>query len=353
MALLDEGKLLEARDRLDEMAAPAEEGRLDDATLEAYRAVEEIVLRRRAESLERELSAALAGGTISRLRGTLSTVTAAEEELLAESQPGGLVLDDARRARSLLDAFDQAVADGNSMRALDAAFGLAEAFPAFDSALRARERATAAVEGEVDALIAEGRLEDAEERLVLLQSLWPDRPGLDGKLGTVRQRMESEARFDTLLAAARAAAARARPHEGLRLLAGVQPRREYVERFASERQVLERQLAELDGDDPTIRVTAGEIEFRKGSPVVVDLAASDDYEVAEVTFWARSHRQSEYTELPVRRVEEGIYRVQIEPAFHEDKALRFWASVRDVSGNEGRIGSAEAPVEVKRDRWFR
>lgn len=353
VALLDDGKLLEARSRLDEVAQLEEEGALDRATLEAYRAVEEVLLRQRSESLERELSAALRDGSVSALRQTLASVSAAEEELLSETPSGRLALSDARRARTQLDAFDDAVAGGDRMEALNAAFLLAKSFPVFDSALRARERATAAVEAEVDTLIDQGRLEDAEERLVLLKSIWPDRPGIDGKLGTVRSRMESEARFDTVLAAASAAGVRERPHEGLRLLDSVQPKREYVDKFARQRKELARQLAELDAEAPTVRLESEDLEFRKGEPAIVELAASDDYLVAGLSFWARGHDQDDYTELPARRIEEGLFRVEIAPTFHQDKVLRFWASARDLSGNEGRLGSPDAPVEIKRKRWFR
>jgi hypothetical protein len=229
-------------------------------------------------------------------------------------------------------------------------------FPAWEGALAMRESAAGTIEGEAEALVEQGRYEASLQRLDALAAAWPDRDGLERRRELVRTRLRAERDLGALIAAAERAGAEGRPDEGLALLAGIAPPERIAARFAETRRRLEQRLGELDGAAPVVEMLAGSgPEYAKDEAALIVFRVRDDFRVERVTVRARAGG-GEWQVLPSRRREgdarAGEYALEVGPDFHRNERVEFYITATDPSGHEGRAGSDERPLELKRRRWF-
>jgi hypothetical protein len=141
-----------------------------------------------------------------------------------------------------------------------------------------------------------------------------------------------------------------RPHEGLEMIAGVTVPEEYRDRLAQLEAALGEQLKTADRQAPEIQLLTPDAEYRRNQPVLLELQASDDYEVMEFSVQARQAGAGAYQELPLEDLGGGRYRVTLSPSFHDNKTLELWAQASDRTGNVTRLAGPESPVELRRGR---
>jgi serine/threonine protein kinase len=143
-----------------------------------------------------------------------------------------------------------------------------------------------------------------------------------------------------------------RPQEGLELLAGATPNRRFEERFRQTRERLETQLAQLDRSPPAVTLAgAFAAEYAKGESIRVPLLITDDRGVATAELWARPEG-GEYRKVAVRHLSGGQYEAEIDPAVHHNRAVEFYVTASDPTGNQGQLGSPADPQRLQRKRWF-
>jgi hypothetical protein len=73
-----------------------------------------------------------------------------------------------------------------------------------------------------------------------------------------------------------------------------------------------------------------------------------------VGFFARRKGASTFVQFAAVQQAPGRFAVNIPAAFHQNQTVEFYAIARDPSGHTGELGSATAPLEIKRHRrgWF-
>ena len=351
LELITEGRLLEARSKLEELSDREDEGLLSAQEWEAFRAVEESLIAERAIALRGQLQSAI-NSDLDRLRQALRSMTR-DEEVRLRAIGGGALVDRARSSMRSHDNFRTILDEGDLTEALSAAVAFEQAHPGLAESLRPTNEAASLLEARIDGFIASGRLEDAEAVLDRLQQTIPGREGLSRRRRQIDDLRADEARYSGLLESAQATMASGRPHEGIEILSGVSSvPAEYRQSFADALQALAAELRRLDAEAPTLSLASGErgIEYRKGRPIVIDIEARDDYEVIGLSFRIKKAADASFEELPANRVD-GIYRVEVDPSFHDDRPLEFWVSARDRSGNETALGSESEPMELRRRRF--
>ncbi len=351
--------LVAARAALDagnETAARAALDALDAATLspeerEEAKALRDSLGQSQVERLAADLKRGLRNGNASALRSTLRGI-AANRVAFFRANPGAEA--DFARAQQIVDLSAQlqkAARDGDPLAVVRLAGSFAALAPRDKSAPRLRDRAAATIEAEADRLGQSGQAQPALDRLEALRAAWPDRPGLNERIGRVRTVAEIDPRLDRILANAQAAAQRKRPDEGLAILRTANPTGPYVERFRELSDRLKSDFAQIDQNPPAVELREGSAtEFEKGATTRVSLRITDDFQVTKATLFARPEGGAWQT-LELRQ-SGSFYTAEIPPSFHQNKNVQWYATATDVSGHSGQLGSEGAPKTLKRKKWF-
>ncbi|HVS63885.1 MAG TPA: hypothetical protein VMT85_10345 [Thermoanaerobaculia bacterium] len=348
-----DGELLEARDTLEELTDLEEEGALPTDVSLAYYSVVETLQRARAQEVTEQLTEGVRRYDLSRLNGTLRAMNGEEERLVAATTAGRDLLDRSRAVLSTANSLEQLLREGQLAEALERATRLEEDDPGLAEALNLRARSAEGIEESIDALITADRMEEADQRLRVLERLWPGRAGSAGRRQTIESRIRSKERYESLLESIAETGRRDRPHEGLEMIAGVQVPAEYRDRLARLEESLRQQLRDADRQPPLIQLVEEDPEYRRNQPILLQFQVTDDYEVLELSVRARRNNESAYDEIAVEKVGDDRYRVELSPSFHDNKPILFWAEARDRLGNVTRFAGPESPVELRRGRWRR
>lgn len=299
-----------------------------------------------------DLEAAIAAGSVERLRALLADLPDAERAAIEASPNGTQRLDLARRSVTTDAALGRAIKARNWAAAVQQASALVALLPASRQAQQARETAAAALEAQAEALVGQGQTDAALAKLQALQRSWPNRTGLDARLARIHSAREAEARFAAALAAADAAEKERRPEKGLDALAQVVPDAHFRERFAAARQRLESLLAQLDTAPPVVRLKPGsKTSYSKGKPFTLSLIVTDDYRVKSVTVMARQEGAPAYQALPAQSTGNDEYTVEVTPEFHDNKTVELYVVATDYAGHSSRLGTGEQPLRIKK-RWL-
>ncbi|HVS12527.1 MAG TPA: hypothetical protein VMV46_01290 [Thermoanaerobaculia bacterium] len=350
---ISEGNLLEARSTLEQLSDLEEAGELPPEVGLAYYSVLETLQRARAEEIETQLRDALGRYDVARLNRVLGSMNGEEERQLAQRTGGRALLERVRNVLASVAILETALREGQLLEALEGANRLRSEDPELADALALRERAASGIESSIDVLIEAGRLEEAESRLNRLDRLWPSRPGTAERRQTIRAGIQSQERYESLLASIAATGRDGRPHEGLEMIAGVEVPEEYRERLAQLEEALGQQLEQADRQPPQLQLLTPQSEYRRNQPVVLDFEVSDDYGVIAVSVLARRSGAGEYQELALTEIGAGRYRVEISPSFHDNKPIELWAEARDRLGNVKRLAGPDSPIAIRRGRWWR
>lgn len=348
--LLSEGEDGAARELLgafseDDLAA------LPAADCELHNFLGEVLVRLDQQRYATDLEDAFRQGSLTRLRNAVAAVEPTERDFLERYPGAGEALERARRISATYTRAQRASRDGDSEEVLRTTDTLRGIFPAYAGTESLRESAAAAIEDEADVYFDQGRYEQAIARLELLRGMWSDREGLRQRLELIRTRQRAERDLESLLDTAALAADEGRPDEGLALLSGVQAPRPLRGRLTELRRRLRNSLAELDAQSPSLELRSGSgPEFAKDESAFLIIAVRDDFRVEDVTVFARVG-EGAFQTLPFRR-DGDEYTVEVTPDFHANQTVEYYATARDVSGNEGTLGSAAEPFELKRKRWF-
>src|SRR6202035_1514399 len=247
----------------------------------------------------RDLRASLKAGDLGPLRAAVRAIAPRERPLLREKPGVQKNLTTAKLAVGLQGRLEQAARDRDPAREVELAGELASLLPRSGGAAAAREKAAADLEGEAEVLFQTGEIDSGLGRLEALRRAWPDRPGLAERVARYGAEQKSDLSAKDVLAAATAAEARKRPHEGLALLRDARPGPRWEARFREAGKRLEGQLAELDKNPPAITVVSG-AEFERGSTAKIALRVTDDYLVKSVSLRARAEGAGAFTDLAVR-----------------------------------------------------
>jgi hypothetical protein len=342
------GELLKARSTLAELSNLEEEGGLPAEVSLAYYSVVETLRRARAEEVKGQLGDGLRRYDLGRLNSVLRAMNGDEERVVAATDEGRRLLNRSRAVLSTANSLEQALREGRLVDALEGANRLEQDDPELADALVLRARAAEGIEESIDALIAADRMEEADQRLRDLERLWPGRAGSAGRRETIRSRLQSQERYESLLAAVAAAGERGRPHEGLERIAGVEVPPEYRERLGRLEQELSAQLRESDRQPPQIQLVEQDPEYRRNEPVLLEFQVTDDYEVLEFSVRARRANATSYEEVALEDQGGGRFRVELSPSFHDNRPILLWAEARDRRGNVTRLAGPESPIELRR-----
>jgi hypothetical protein len=214
-----------------------------------------------------------------------------------------------------------------------------------------REWAAAHFEARAEEGARAGDYAAALAALGTVESGWPERPGLAARLAAVRDQRAAEPVQQAFLATLPGFERRRKPDEGLAELARVEPTPHLAPAFAEARRRLEEQLAALDREPPVVELREGYLlQYARGTVAELSFRARDDYGVERVRIYARPPGGS-FRELPAERSSFG-YTVAIGPDFHGNGTVGVYVLATDVSGHEGRLGSRERPLELRRTEGF-
>lgn len=59
-----------------------------------------------------------------------------------------------------------------------------------------------------------------------------------------------------------------------------------------------------------------------------------------------------FRELPLEKARAGYYTAMINPSFHQNGTVDYYAVATDLSGHEGYLGSRDKPRQLKRRQGF-
>ncbi|MEM6703404.1 MAG: protein kinase [Acidobacteriota bacterium] len=351
MELVASGDLLDARRALEALSEQESEGLLAPEVCAAFHSLEETVVIQRRDSIRAALARSLQRGEASSLRRVLRAMNGSEEAAVRLLPEGPGLISRSRVLVAAQRSFDQALEDGDAQSALASGLELRSSEPEIEARLGWVDRALGILDSRVDVLISAGRLEEAEAVLADIESAQPGRSGIADRRERIVRERASDRRYDTLLASAREAGVAGRPHEGIEMIRGVQVPADRQGEFQGLLGELEKNFTEMDSDAPTLAVSS-ETEYRRRSPVEMEIRASDDYEVMSVTLFVRQARRADFTEIEAVKSESGSYTAVIDVAVHENRNLVYYVEAVDRSGHTGSLGSRQQPIELKRDRWF-
>jgi len=299
-----------------------------------------------AEHLPDNLSRGLKGD-VGRLR--LAVLTAGQGAAVPET-----LRPDLERARGLVDLYNQiaAAADRKApLEVLERFAVLSQQLPNASDPLGLRDVAAAGLEDEAESLARNGKYQEAVSHLDPVLRNWPTRNGLKAKIDGYQRAQKDEATQEALLAEL-PALERRHPDEALDKIRGVTPTPHLAAQFATARQRLDEQLAQLDGQAPTVVLRDGFLlDYDRGRTVNLSFRVSDDYKVRNVKFMAKPEG-GRMRELPLT-VNRQYYSVEISPTFHQNGTVDFYVVATDVSGHTGSFGTADHPQQLKRREGFR
>lgn len=346
-AALDAGNISAARAALDALDAAT----LSPEEREEAKALRDSLGQTQVERLSADLKRGLRNGNAATLRTTLRGI-AANRIAFFKANPRAEA--DVTRAQQIVDLaaqLDRAVKGGDPLAVVRLAGSWSEVAPRDKSAPRLRDRAAATIEAEADRLSQAGQAQPALERLESLRAVWPDRSGLNERIGRIRAVAEIDPRLDRILANAQAASQRKRPDEGLAILRTANPSGPYVERFRELSDRLKADFSQMDQNPPAIELREGSAsEFEKGTPTRVSLRITDDFQVVKAALFARPEGGA-WQSLDLRQ-SGAFYTAEISPSFHQNRNIQWYATATDPSGQTGQLGSESAPRTLKRKKWF-
>lgn len=332
---------------------PADEDRLSRADYDRLRALREKLAAQRAGSLARDLDRGVRTGNVDLLRQTLAVATPDDLGPTSMERNTALRVEVARRAVDLEAQLVTASRGRNNVEIITIASALLSMLPACAEAVDLRGRAATAMENEADTLVGNGQFDAGIARLEELRTVWATRPGLDRRIEQCRSEAEAERTMSALLAEVAQAERDRQPERGIELLRGARVSGPREARLAEARGRLERLLAELDREAPVIRLKPGwKVEFEKGKAATIPLHVTDDYAVKTVSAWARVEGGATYSEVIVRHLAGSGYVIDIPVALHRNETIELFATAIDASGHVGRLGKADAPVQVRRKHWL-
>ena len=214
-----------------------------------------------------------------------------------------------------------------------------------------REWAAAHFEARAEEGARAGDYAAALAALGTVESGWPARPGLAARLAALRDHRDAEPAQQAFLETLPGFERRRKPDEGLAELARVEPTPHLAPAFAEARRRLEEQLAALDREPPVVELREGYLlQYARGTVAELSFRARDDYGVERVRIFARPPGGS-FRELRAERDSFG-YTVTIGPDFHGNGTVGVYVVATDLSGHEGRLGSRERPLELRRNEGF-
>jgi hypothetical protein len=328
---------------------PADQRALPPGGCDELRRLEQVLALATRDRLPGDLRAGLASGDLGLLRAAVAAGADQPEALDAPA-----ARDDFARAHAAVDLYgraEQAAARGDRAQALENLGALARQFPRLTDPLALREKAAAAVEGEAEKLVQDGRYAEALTRLAPLRASWPERAGLKERLAAYQQYDKDEQAQEALLAALPGVERRRKPYEGLESMRNVKPTPHLEARFAEARQRLEAQLAQLDQAPPQVALREGYyLEYARGTVAELGFRVTDDYQIKSVKLMARP-QGGKMREVPLTKSGLG-YTAQIPPSLHQNGTVEFYLTATDLSGHETSLGSPAKPLVLKRKEGF-
>lgn len=299
-----------------------------------------------ADRLPADLARGLKEGDLGLLRSAVATGSGLGTDL-----PAGLqgAFERARKLVELHRLIEAYAAEGRHAAVLQRFAELEALAPGVSDPLELRAKAAQALETEAEALAAQARYDEALAKLAPLEAAWSGREGLTARAAAYRKSKGDESKQAALLASIPAWERRKKPHEALDLLRGVEPTPHLRAQLEEARKRLEGQLAQLDKAPPEIALRDGYfLEYSRGTVVELSFRVSDDYEVRSVKLMARppGGKMREYP-LEVSRTA-GYYTAEMPSSFHQNGTVELYVVATDISGNEGRYGSADKPMKLTR-----
>ncbi|MFL6202376.1 MAG: protein kinase domain-containing protein [Thermoanaerobaculia bacterium] len=352
MAKLEEARLLLAQgeDRraqeIVQALSSVDQSALPPAACARLGELEGLLALLAADRLPSDLARGLKEGDLGLLRAAVATGSALGTDL-----PAGLQ-GDFERARKLVELhrlIEADAAEGKHAAVLERFAELEALAPGVSDPLELRAKAAQALESEAEALAAEARYDEALAKLAPLEAAWSGRQGLSARAAAYRKSKVDEPKQAALLASLPAWERRKKPHEALDLLRGVEPTPHLRPQLEEARQRLEGQLAQLDKAPPEITLRDGYfLEYSRGAVVELSFRVSDDYQVRSVKLMARppGGKMREYP-LEVSRTA-GYYTAKMPSSFHQNGTVELYVVATDISGHEGRFGSADKPMKLTR-----
>jgi len=262
------------------------------------------------------------------------------------------------RARSALRVYDdlKAAADaGDHARTLEVGAEMARLLPDNSKAREWRDRAARAIESSAETAVEANQYDRALEMLERIRRHWPERPGLAGRIQGIRDRKATETRLQTSLEAALAKGDAGDPESALELLSQESPSGRFVTAYAEARERLQGQLARMDAKPPLVELADGtqQLVFKKDESIQVPLRITDDYRVTSTRAMVRPDGATSFKPIDLAHSGTDRYVLQVAPEVHGNKALEFYVEATDMSGHTAQLGSPQAPLTMKRKRWWK
>src|SRR5436305_2324860 len=222
----------------------ADQSGLPPAGCRALQSLQQTLAMAARDRLPADLEKGLRTGDLGRLRFAVAAGGDAATALPAARRG------DFERARGVVGLYSQAeeaAARQATVEVLERFAILAQQLPGATDPRGLREQAAAALEGEAQALAADGHYAEAQTHLAPLARTWPGRDGLKARLDDYQRYQRSEAQEEAALAALPTLERRKRPDEALEMLRGLEPTPHLAAQIAAARKRLEEELAQLDG----------------------------------------------------------------------------------------------------------
>ena len=180
---------------------------------------------------------------------------------------------------------------------------------------------------------------------------WPQRETARGRSEIYAKARQLTAEQEPLLEKLPVALRKKKPHEGLEMLAGVEPVPHLAARIGDLRKQLEEQLAFLDQQPPQVVLRDGFfLDYDRGRVVELSFRVTDDYLVQSVQLMARPEG-GRMREISLVKSSLG-YTAEIPADFHRNGTVELYVVAADASGHEGFFGTPEAPKLLQRRQGF-
>lgn len=334
-----------------EAITPADEQQLPPADLVHLQGLRNTYAELRVRTLGNDLTRAVEAGNLRTVQRILTSMTREEQSALASNPDKAQAIEEARRALNILKLAQTAERNGAWSDLLQQATALRELMPKADAAAEWREKAAKGLEAEAATAAQAGNYQPALDRLNVLARAWPDRPGLEARIGRVRADQEADQKATTVLAQAEQSERQQRPESGLAMLQALRPPPRLEGRVAELRQRLQALLKQLDAQPPKVELQRGvKLEFDKGKMARVPLVVSDDHGIKSAKLFARVEGSPKYLEMNLTHGTGTEYAAEFTAAFHQNQAVQFFVVVSDYSEQVGVLGSADKPLLLKRKK---
>lgn len=352
--LLAEGNIARAREVMAAIAAPEVIAFSPEERATYHALLEELEGLGRQSAVE-QLRSGMGSGNIGQIRRSVNALAdLSREELAAEGADVPQLLGQARRALQLNTRLVEAARTEDHAAVLERSAEVLAVLPGNSNAREVRERAARALEERSRGEAQAGRYESAAEFLRVLQRRWPEREGLEAAISRLMEQHAAVERGRSRLETALATLDQDRPDEGLRLLGGDPTHPSLAQEYREARERLQGRLAQLDARSPEISLVGeGDLRYRKDEAASIRLRVVDDFRVEGVRALVRGEGSQQFREIQVRPAGGDSYVLEVVPQVHGNQTVQFYVEARDPSGHVSRLGSAEAPLELRRRGLFR